>query len=88
MDIYPRFYFPYYRNRYFFILSPLWVSDKPLWRTETFQDSPLEANKDKTEFRSHYDIMLDLRSELYKIYPSSIGSITDIRHTIVPRFRV
>ena len=85
MDIYPRFYFPYYRNRYF-SFEPSVGFRQTLWRTETFQDSPLEANKDKTEFRSHYDIMLDLRSELYKIYPSSIGSITDIRHTIVPRF--
>ena len=84
LDIHPRLYFPNYQNRYF-SFEPSMGLRQTMWQTEKFQDSPLEANKEKTQFRYNYDVKLDLRSELYKIYPSNKGNVTAVRHTVVPQ---
>ena len=84
MDVYPKLYLPFYRNPYI-TLEPSVGLRQTVWRTEKFENNPLEMDKDKTEFRHQYDLKLDLKSEIYKVYPWNKGGIKAIRHTLVPQ---
>jgi len=84
MDVHPRMYFSRYRNRYF-TFEPSAGLDETVWRTDKFQDHPLEHGKDRTAFRHQYDLKLDFASELYKVYPAENNQSRAFRHTLIPR---
>jgi len=84
-DLNPRFYFPY-RFKNYFSLEPSAGVRETGWymdRKETGEDY---LSEEKKRFnRQIYDIKLDLSSEIYNVYDSSILDTSGIKHALTPQ---
>ncbi|NNK84335.1 MAG: LPS assembly protein LptD, partial [Desulfobacterales bacterium] len=84
-DLYPRLYLPYKFKNYFSfepsvgVRETVWYMD----RKETGEDY-LSAEKKRFN-RQMYDIKLDLSSEIYSLYDSSIFATNGIKHSVEPQ---
>lgn len=84
-DLYPRLYLPYRFKNYFSFEPSAGVRETGWYmdRKETGEDYLPE---DKKRFsRQIYDIKLDLSSEIYKVYDSSIFGTSGIKHSVTPQ---
>ena len=84
-DLYPRLYLPYKFKNYFSfepsagVRETVWYMD----RKETGEDY---LSTEKKRFnRQIYDIKLDLSSEIYNVYDSSIFDTSGIKHSVDPQ---
>lgn len=84
MDVHPKLYMPAYRNRYL-SLEPSLGFRQTGWQMDTFQNHPLEADKEKTKFRYLYDARLNLSSEAYRIYAVDGSRIEAVKHSLLPQ---
>ncbi len=84
MDVHPKLYMPAYRNRYL-SLEPSMGFRETGWQIDTFQDHPMEADKDKTKFRYLYDARLNLSSEAYRIYAVNGPRVDAVKHAVLPQ---
>jgi len=87
IDLHPRVYLPY-RFKNFFTFEPSAGIRETAWRTEEEESSA--SDPDLKQYRSLYDIKLDLTSDIFKIFEvnsETIGGklIDRIKHTVQPQ---
>jgi LPS-assembly protein len=87
IDVHPRVYLPY-RFKNFFTFEPSAGIRETAWRTEEEESS--SSDPDLKQYRSLYDIKLDLTSDIYQIFEVHSETIGDklidrIKHTIRPQ---
>jgi len=84
-DLYPRFYLPY-RFKNYFSFEPSAGVRETVWymdRRETGEDY---LSEEKKRFnRQIYDIKLDLSSETYKVYDSTMFGTSGLKHSVTPQ---
>jgi LPS-assembly protein len=84
-DLYPRFYLPFRVKNYFSFEPSAGVRETGWYmdRKETGEDY---LSEEKQNFnRNIYDIKLDLSSETYKVYNSSIFGTSGVKHSVTPQ---
>lgn len=100
LDVLPRLYLPFSLGDYLYV-EPSAGLRQTAWFIDRFQDItpeqqaeieeradrslPREEDKDKSEYRTLYDLRLDASTEASGIYDISGETLKGLRHTIRPR---
>jgi LPS-assembly protein len=83
-DLYPRLYYP------FFVLQGVSVEPsvglrQTAWRVEADEDGPSTMQDPSDDYRSIYDLKLNLKTEFYRIFNWGAGGGYDrVKHAITP----
>jgi len=82
VDIHPRVYLPWTCKGYF-TFEPSAGLRQTTWLNDRYENEA--AVKEDFTDRTIYDIKLDLATEVYRVYTSSMPNTSAWRHTLIPR---
>lgn len=81
-DMHPRVYYPYTFDRYF-TFEPSIGGRATVWYVNEYD--PSQEKEDQTFNREHFDLKLDLTSEVYNIFTVERLGIDRIKHSVRPQ---
>ena len=81
VDIYPRIYLPY-RFKHYFTFEPSAGVRQTAWLIDKYGEA--YKHRDKSLYRTIYDVRLDLSSEISKVYASTLAG-GKVKHAIRPQ---
>jgi len=85
LDLHPRVTWPFRLGNVLYV-EPSAGLRQTAWFVHDFQDYVREeADKDKSTYRTLYDVKLDVSSEFSKVFPLGGEGWQAVRHTVLPR---
>jgi len=83
VDIYPRVYLPMNLG-YLFTFEPSAGLRETVWNIQAYETLPADEKEHEFQNREMYDIQLDLKSEIYRIFRGGQDA-NPLKHTLTPR---
>ena len=82
VDVHPRFYWPLRWQNYLNVEPSVGLRET-VWYIDRFDDDA--TDRDRTFSRELYDLRLDLSTDIFKTFKTTLGGVDRIRHSIRPQ---